>query len=129
LSFVAWIVKAHPRQKSTWSANRDRARVSRSSFQPVGIGTESVEPQGRRSGNVATILHVSAATATVIRRVFKAFQIRDYRVMWIGACASAFGTWMQKLAQSWLVYDISHSAPLLGLDAFLGGHPDSSCFP
>jgi MFS family permease len=59
----------------------------------------------------------------VIRRVFKAFQYRDYRVMWIGACASSIGTWMQKLAQSWLVYDISHSAPLLGLDAFLGDIP------
>src|SRR5262245_19555339 len=30
---------------------------------------------------------------------------------------------MQKLAQSWLVYDISGSAPMLGLDAFLGEIP------
>lgn len=43
--------------------------------------------------------------------------------MWMGACASSIGTWMQKLAQSWLVYNISNSAPLLGLDAFLGDIP------
>src|ERR1700750_1761459 len=43
--------------------------------------------------------------------------------MWIGACTSSVGTWMQKLAQSWLVYQLSGSAFLLGLDAFLGDIP------
>lgn len=43
--------------------------------------------------------------------------------MWIGACTSSIGTWMQKLAQSWLVLDISGSPFLLGLDAFLGEIP------
>jgi predicted MFS family arabinose efflux permease len=56
-------------------------------------------------------------------RVFKAFHYRDFRVMWFGACTSSIGTWMQKLAQSWLVYDISGSAFYLGLDAFLGEIP------
>jgi MFS family permease len=59
----------------------------------------------------------------VIRRVFKAFQYRDFRLMWIGACTSSIGTWMQVLAQSWLVLKLSDSAFLLGLDAFLGGLP------
>ena len=31
----------------------------------------------------------------VLQRVFKAFQYRDFRLMWIGACTSAIGTWMQ----------------------------------
>jgi MFS family permease len=43
--------------------------------------------------------------------------------MWIGACASSIGTWMQKVAQSWLVLTISGSPFLLGLDAFLGEIP------
>jgi MFS family permease len=60
----------------------------------------------------------------VLQRVFKAFQYRDYRLVWIGACASSIGTWMQILAQSLLVFDLSHhSAFMLGLDAFLGGIP------
>jgi MFS family permease len=59
----------------------------------------------------------------VIGRVFKAFQYRDFRLMWIGACTSSIGTWMQVLAQSWLVLKLSNSAFLLGLDAFLGGLP------
>jgi MFS family permease len=59
----------------------------------------------------------------VLRRVFKAFQYRDFRLMWMGACASSIGTWMQRLAQSWLVYKLSNSPFLLGLDAFLGEIP------
>ena len=43
--------------------------------------------------------------------------------MWFGACTSSIGTWMQKLAQSWLVLTISGSPFLLGLDAFLGDIP------
>ncbi len=43
--------------------------------------------------------------------------------MWFGACTSSIGTWMQIVAQSWLVYKLSNSAFLLGLDTFLGGIP------
>jgi predicted MFS family arabinose efflux permease len=43
--------------------------------------------------------------------------------MWIGACTSSIGTWMQSLAQNWLVYAISGSAFYLGLDAFLAQLP------
>jgi predicted MFS family arabinose efflux permease len=62
-------------------------------------------------------------SAKVIGRVFKAFQYRDFRLMWVGACTSSIGTWMQIVAQSWLVYRLSHSAFLLALDQFLGGIP------
>ncbi|HKV42603.1 MAG TPA: MFS transporter, partial [Blastocatellia bacterium] len=58
-----------------------------------------------------------------LAKVFKGFQYRDFRLMWFGACTSSIGTWMQSLAQSWLVYDISGSAFYLGLDAFLGQIP------
>lgn len=59
----------------------------------------------------------------MLRRVFKAFHYRDFRLMWFGACTSSVGTWMQKLAQSWLVLEISGSSFWLGLDAFLGEIP------
>jgi predicted MFS family arabinose efflux permease len=59
----------------------------------------------------------------MIGRVFKAFQYRDFRLMWIGACTSSVGTWMQIVAQGWLIYRLSHSAFLLALDQFLGGLP------
>jgi predicted MFS family arabinose efflux permease len=59
----------------------------------------------------------------VIRRVFKAFQYRDFRLMWFGSCTSSIGTWMQIVAQGWLIYRLSHSARLLALDQVLGGLP------
>ena len=60
---------------------------------------------------------------STFRRIFKAFQYRDFRLMWVGACASSIGTWMQIVAQGWLIYRLSHSARLLGLDQFLAGLP------
>src|SRR6201996_4274456 len=60
---------------------------------------------------------------SAFRRIFKAFQYRDFRLMWVGACTSSIGTWMQIVAQGWLIYRLSHSAFLLALDQFLGGIP------
>src|SRR5215468_931613 len=58
-----------------------------------------------------------------VRKLFKAFHYRDFRLMWFGACTSSIGTWMQIVAQGWLIYRLSHSAFLLALDQFLGGIP------
>jgi len=48
---------------------------------------------------------------------------RDFRILWIGACTSTIGTWMQKVAQNWLVLTVTGSAFYLGLDSFLGELP------
>ena len=58
-----------------------------------------------------------------IQRAFAAFFYRDFRVLWFGAFASTVGTWMQKVAQSWLVFDLTNSSFYLGLDDFLGQLP------
>ncbi|MDP9170051.1 MAG: MFS transporter, partial [Acidobacteriota bacterium] len=59
----------------------------------------------------------------MLRRVFKAFEYRNFRLLWFGACTSSIGTWMQEIAQNWLVLEITKSPFLLGLDAFLGDAP------
>jgi predicted MFS family arabinose efflux permease len=59
----------------------------------------------------------------LLKRVFKGFAYRDFRIMWIGACTSQVGTQMQVLAQSWLVFQLSNSSVMLGLDSFLGTIP------
>lgn len=43
--------------------------------------------------------------------------------MWFGACTSSIGSWMQIVAQAWLVYTLSNDPFYLGLDAFLGQAP------
>jgi MFS family permease len=52
-------------------------------------------------------------------RLAAALHHRDFRVLWLGACISSIGTWMQSLAENWLVLSLTASAFFLGLDAFL----------
>lgn len=49
-------------------------------------------------------------------RTFRALQYRDFRLLWIGLAVSAVGTWMQIVALSLLVLDLTHgSATALGI--------------
>ncbi len=59
----------------------------------------------------------------MLSRIFKAFSYPNYRLLWFGAFTSSIGTWMQQVAQSWLVFEMSKSPFMLGLDAFLGQLP------
>jgi len=63
--------------------------------------------------------------ATALGRIAAALTYRDFRVLWFGAFLSTIGTWMQRVAQSWLVLTITgtSSAFFLGLDSFLGELP------
>jgi len=67
----------------------------------------------------------STSLAPALSRIAAALTYRDFRVLWIGAFTSSIGTWMQKVAQSWLVLTITGpaSAFYLGLDSFLGELP------
>jgi predicted MFS family arabinose efflux permease len=58
-----------------------------------------------------------------LRKTLKAFSYRDFRLMWAGAFTSSVGTWMQEVAQNWLILTMTGSTALLGLDAFLGDAP------
>jgi MFS family permease len=57
------------------------------------------------------------------KKTFRAFSYRDYRMLWSGSFMSSCGTWMQEVAQNWLIFDMTGSAFWLGLDAFLGDAP------
>jgi len=47
--------------------------------------------------------------------VLHAFESRNYRIYWIGFAVSLVGSWMQTLAQSWLVWDLTRSPFWLGI--------------
>lgn len=59
------------------------------------------------------------------RRVTAALAYRDFRLLWFGALTSSIGTWMQKVAQAWLIVTLTGSASafFLGLDSFVGELP------
>lgn len=46
---------------------------------------------------------------------FTALKVRNYRLFAIGALVSNVGTWMQRVAQDWLVLELSGSGKALGL--------------
>ncbi len=52
--------------------------------------------------------------------IFHSLKYRNYRLFFSGQSVSLIGTWMQKVAVSWLVYQLTHSAFLLGVVGFAG---------
>lgn len=70
-------------------------------------------------------LDLEPATVTTHRRtaMFRALSHRNYRRFWMGAFLSNVGTWMQAVAQGWLVLQLTNSAFWLGLDGFMATVP------
>jgi len=54
---------------------------------------------------------------------FRALRYYNYRLFFFGQIISLSGTWMQSVAQSWLVYRLTGSVTLLGLIGFAGQFP------
>jgi MFS family permease len=48
------------------------------------------------------------------RRTFSALSIPNFRRYFVGQSISLVGTWMQSVAQSWLVFTLTHSSTALG---------------
>lgn len=55
--------------------------------------------------------------------MFRALSHRNYRLFWTGAFLSNVGTWMQAVAQGWLVLELTNSPFWLGLDGFMATAP------
>jgi predicted MFS family arabinose efflux permease len=55
--------------------------------------------------------------------MFRALSNPNFRVFWTGAFLSNVGTWMQAVAQGWLVLQLTNSPFWLGLDAFMATSP------
>src|SRR5438105_11630566 len=54
---------------------------------------------------------------------FEAFRERDYRLFWTTQFISNIGSWMQAIAQGWLVYRLTDSPLLLGFVGFANSMP------
>ena len=53
------------------------------------------------------------------RRTFSALKVRNFRLYFIGQGISVSGTWMQSVAQSWLILDLTGSGLMLGITVAL----------
>ena len=52
-------------------------------------------------------VETEALPRTRLARTFSALRYREFRLVWIGAFTSTTGTWMQTVAQAWVVYSLA----------------------
>lgn len=72
----------------------------------------------RTSGQVSAELRLGRFSQT-----FRSLRHRNYRLFWFGQMISLIGTWMQNVAQGWLVLRLSNSPFLLGVVSAFAGLP------
>lgn len=53
--------------------------------------------------------------SSTMRRTFSSLGVRNFRLYFIGQIVSVSGTWMQRVAQSWLVLELTGSGTAIGL--------------
>ena len=73
------------------------------------MATASTETQAARAGRASGM--------------FRALSHRNFRLFWAGSFLSNAGTWMQGVAQSWLVLQLTNSGTWLGVDNFMATAP------
>jgi MFS family permease len=64
-----------------------------------------------------------SARSARVPKTFHALQHRNFRLYFTGQLISVAGTWMQTVAQAWLVYELSHSELMLGIVGFAAAIP------
>lgn len=66
-------------------------------------------------GTAHQAVEENLAASSQQRGTFYALTFRNYRLFFFGQLISVAGTWMQAVAQQWLVFDITHSSAWLGI--------------
>jgi hypothetical protein len=59
----------------------------------------------------------------LLNKTFRAFSYPNFRLMWTGAFSSTTGSFVQEVAQSWLIYQLTNDPFLLGAVIFLNNGP------
>ena len=74
-------------------------------------------------GSVSSKQETGASTSRGVAFMLRALSHRNYRLFFSGQSVSLIGTWMTRIATSWLVYRLTGSALLLGVVGFAGQIP------
>src|ERR1041385_6778435 len=93
------------------SSNSDSAGASTQAGGLTNAGTPFEQPPAEQE--VEELASPSSALA-----LLTVFRHRNYRLFFSGQLVSLMGTWMQSVAQAWLVYRLTHSPWLLGVTSF-----------
>ncbi|HEY0702109.1 MAG TPA: MFS transporter [Candidatus Acidoferrales bacterium] len=79
---------------------------------PGGASSSSASPSARPPG--------AAPSRLPFAHAWRALRHRNFKLFFFGQSISVIGTWMTRLATSWLVYRLTHSALWLGVVSFAG---------
>lgn len=83
----------------------------------------SLPPEEATAGLVQEAVAEAETTVIEFPRIARALRNRDFRLFWAGNFLSNIGTWMQNVAQGWLVLQITSSAFWLGVVGFASTIP------
>jgi len=83
--------------------------LTRGSFSTIPVPTEAEQAATAKPGRFA--------------HAWRALRHRNFRLFFTGQSVSLIGTWMTRIATSWLVYRLTGSALLLGVVGFAGQIP------
>lgn len=70
-----------------------------------------------------TKAQLKQAIPTSLKTTLRSLKYRNFRLFFAGQSISLIGTWIQRIAMPWLVYDITHSVVLLGVVGFAAQIP------
>ena len=105
--------------------DRGAARAASAAMAAAPAGAAAGARRGKRPGGAAAD---SPQVNCAIRWrtwhfAVRALRARNYRLFFSGQSISLIGTWMTRIATSWLVYRLTGSAVLLGMVGFAGQIP------
>jgi MFS family permease len=87
---------------------------------PVVSGSMSAEAEPAvKPEEISSIVEKANPWPPIIRALYN----RNFRIFWTGNFTSNVGTWMQNVAQGWLVLQLTNSSFWLGLVGFIGSIP------
>ena len=92
----------------------------------MSIDRQNLENNSNSADRVAVDLAPPEAEETTVLqlpRIASALGHRDFRLFWAGNFLSNIGTWMQNIAQGWLVLQLTNSAFWLGMVGFASAIP------
>jgi MFS family permease len=91
--------------------------------EPALPRADSVDGLAHGSVTDAAVTDAAETTAIPLPRLARALRHRDFRLFWTGNFLSNIGTWMQNIAQGWLVLQLTNSAFWLGVVGFAASFP------
>ena len=99
-------------------------KVTRKAVDQHAVGRAAVEQEPPTPLVSQSVLpprqHPRDHPGNSLAHAWRALRHRNFRLFFFGQSVSMIGTWMTRLATSWLVYRLTHSVLLLGVVSFAG---------